>query len=129
MPVETIDGKDYIGVLSIPSLGLELPVLSQWNYPDLKKAPCRYAGSLYQDNLIICAHNYDAHFGRLKTLQTGDEVTFVDMDENVVVYKVVEMEILKPTNIEEMEGGDWDLTLFTCTKGGRTRVTVRCVRE
>ena len=129
MPVETIDGKEYIGVLSIPSLGLELPVLAQWNYPDLKTAPCRYAGSLYQDNLIICAHNYDAHFGRLKTLQTGDEVTFVDMDENVVVYKVVEMEILKPTNIEEMEAGDWDLTLFTCTKGGRTRVTVRCVRE
>ena len=129
MPVETIDGKEYIGVLSIPSLGLELPVLAQWNYPDLKTAPCRYAGSLYQDNLIICAHNYDAHFGRLKTLQTGDEVTFVDMDENVVGYKVVEMEILKPTNIEEMEGGDWDLTLFTCTKGGRTRVTVRCVRE
>lgn len=39
MPVETIDGKDYIGVLSIPSLGLELPVLSQWNYPDLKRRP------------------------------------------------------------------------------------------
>ena len=28
MPVKTINGRDYIGVLSIPSLELELPVIS-----------------------------------------------------------------------------------------------------
>ena len=66
MPVQTINGRDYIGVLTIPSLELELPVLSQWDYPALKVAPCRYSGSLYQDNLIICAHNYASHFGKLK---------------------------------------------------------------
>lgn len=68
MPVKTINGRDYIGVLSIPSLELELPVISQWDYPALKVAPCRYSGSLYQDNLIICAHNYASHFGKLKEL-------------------------------------------------------------
>ena len=71
MPVKTINGRDYIGVLSIPSLELELPVISQWDYPALKVAPCRYSGSLYQDNLIICAHNYASHFGKLKELQPG----------------------------------------------------------
>ena len=45
MPVKTINGRDYIGVLSIPSLELELPVISQWDYPALKVAPCRYSGS------------------------------------------------------------------------------------
>ena len=44
MPVKTINGRDYIGVLSIPSLELELPVISQWDYPALKVAPCRYSG-------------------------------------------------------------------------------------
>ncbi len=29
-------------------------------------------------------------------------------------------------DVEEMITGDWDLTLFTCTLGGQTRVTVRC---
>ena len=28
--------------------------------------------------------------------------------------------------VEEMLSGGWALTLFTCTLGGRTRVTVRC---
>lgn len=129
MPVQTINGRDYIGVLSIPSLELELPVISQWDYPALKVAPCRYSGSLYQDNLIICAHNYASHFGKLKSLQPGDTVLFTDMDENVVAFQMVERETLAPTDVEGMEAGDWDLTLFTCTVGGQTRVTVRFVRE
>ena len=128
MPVKTINGRDYIGVLSIPSLELELPVISQWDYPALKVAPCRYAGSLYQDNLIICAHNYASHFGKLKTLQPGDIVLFTDMDEHVVTFQMVERETLNPMDEEGMEAGDWDLTLFTCTIGGQTRVTIRLER-
>ena len=30
--------------------------------------------------------------------------------------------------LSSMEEGDWDLTLFTCTIGGKTRITVRCAR-
>ena len=128
MPVKTINGRDYIGVLSIPSLELELPVISQWDYPALKVAPCRYSGSLYQDNLIICAHNYASHFGKLKELQPGDIVQFTDMDEHVVTFQMVERETLNPMDAEGMEAGDWDLTLFTCTIGGQTRVTIRLER-
>ena len=128
MPVKTINGRDYIGVLSIPSLELELPVISQWDYPALKVAPCRYSGSLYQDNLIICAHNYASHFGKLKELQPGDIVLFADMDEHVVTFQVVERETLNPMDAEGMEAGDWDLTLFTCTIDGQTRVTIRLER-
>ena len=128
MPVKTINGRDYIGVLSIPSLELELPVISQWDYPALKVAPCRYSGSLYQDNLIICAHNYASHFGKLKELQPGDIVLFTDMDEHVVTFQMVERETLNPMDEEGMKAGDWDLTLFTCTIGGQTRVTIRLER-
>lgn len=128
MPVKTINGRDYIGVLSIPSLELELPVISQWDYPALKVAPCRYSGSLYQDNLIICAHNYASHFGKLKELQPGDIVLFTDMDEHVVTFQMVERETLNPMDAEGMEAGDWDLTLFTCTIDGQTRVTIRFER-
>lgn len=128
MPVETVDGIDYIGVLRVPVLELELPVISQWSYPSLKIAPCRYGGSAYLDDLVLCAHNYSSHFGNLKTLQPGDAVTFTDMDGNEFHYEVAEVETLQPGAVEEMESGDWDLTLFTCTIGGRKRVTVRCER-
>ena len=125
MPVETINGIDFIGVLRIPALELELPVISEWNYPNLKTAPCRYSGSAYLNNLIICGHNYTSHFGTLKNLWEGDIATFTDIDGNVFIYKMVERETLNPTDIEGMESGNWDLTLFTCTVGGQSRVTIR----
>ena len=128
MPVRNIDGEDYIGVLEIPSLGLTLPVMSEWSYPRLKIAPCRYAGSAYLGNLIIAAHNYRSHFRNLKKLNEGDIVRFTDMDGNVFSYEVTLLEILQPNEADAMESGDWDLTLFTCTVGGKSRVTVRCKR-
>lgn len=128
MPVQPIDGYDYIGILRIPELELELPIMSQWSYKQLKIAPCRYTGSAYLNNMTICAHNYSSHFGGLKNLSIGDEVSFTDMDGNKFFYRVAELETLQPSAIEEMTNSPWDLTLFTCTLGGKTRVTVRCER-
>ena len=130
MPIVEIDGNSYVGYISIPSLDLELPVLSEWSYPNLKIAPCRYYGSVYLDNMIIAAHNYNRHFGRIHSLEAGDTVCFTDMDGNEFYYSVLSIEQLWPNQAKEMADpdGDWDLTLFTCTVGGRQRVTVRCVR-
>lgn len=126
MPVEEIDGAWYIGLLNIPRLSMELPIQSEWSYPNMKVSPCRYEGSVYLNNMVICGHNYSTHFGTLKDLEKGDLLTFTDMDGNVFWYQVMVIEILQPTAVEEMVSGDWDLTLFTCTTGGATRVTIRC---
>jgi len=129
LPVINIDGADYAGMLSIPALSLKIPVIRDWSYPGLKKAPCRYTGTPYKRNMILAGHNYSSHFGRLKELQYGDKVQFTDVDGNTFTYSVAAMDVLMPTAVEEMEVGDWDLTLFTCTIGGRSRVTVRCIQE
>ena len=126
MPVLEVNGREYVGTLELPAISRTLPVLNGWDEELLQIAPCRYEGSAYTGNLIIMAHNYDSHFGRLKKLQTGDSVTFRDMAGNVFSYEVVSMETLNPEDTQKMEEGDWDLTLFTCTVGGKTRVTVRC---
>lgn len=129
MPTIERDGYKYIGTISIPVIDLELPVMDSWSYPQLKIAPCRYSGSAYLNDLIIAAHNYTGHFGRLRNLEPGDDVVFTDVAGNVFKYKVAYLETLVPTAVEEMESGDWDLTVFTCTVGGQTRVTVRCTLE
>lgn len=121
-----IDGYAYVGYISVPSLALDLPVMSQWDYTRLKISPCRYAGSTKTDDLVIAAHNYTRHFGPIKNLSAGDTVIFTDMDGIVSEYAVETVEVLAPTDIEEMTAGDYDLTLFTCTYGGKSRVTVRC---
>ena len=48
------------------------------------------------------------------------------MDGMIWEYEVAAVDILQPTDIEDMTAGDYDLTLFTCTYGGQSRVTVRC---
>lgn len=129
MPTIEIDGNSYIGYISIPSLGIDLPVMSDWSYPKMKIAPCRYWGSAYLDNMVIAAHNYVGHFGRLSSAAVGDQVTFTDVEGNVFEYVVSDMIQLWPGQSKDMvQGDDWDLTLFTCTTSGRQRFTVRCVR-
>ena len=124
--LEELDGAACIGVLEIPAIDLKLPVLSEWSYPLLKKAPCRYSGSAYLDNLVIAAHNYRTHFGKLKELENGDEVLFTDAAGNRFEYKVAAVEALTPQSVEDMTSGEWALSLFTCTLDGKNRVTVRC---
>lgn len=127
MPESEINGQKYIGRLEIPALNLVLPVMSEWSYPRLRRAPCRYIGSAYSRDMIVCGHNYNRHFGGLKNLVRGDQVVFLDEEETVFFYEVAAIQTLAPTANEEMQSGEWDLTLFTCTVGGRSRVTVRCV--
>ena len=66
MPTVYLGGYDYLGYLALPTLGLELPVMASWDYPRLKISPCRQFGSTRTDDLVIAAHNYGTHFGRLK---------------------------------------------------------------
>ena len=72
MPTVKVDGYDCIGILSIPVVELELPVLADWSYKKLKKAPCHYYGTYYEPNFVIAGHNYRAHFRKLSQLQAGD---------------------------------------------------------
>lgn len=123
-----IDGYAYIGYLSIPKLELELPIMADWDYTRLRIAPCRYTGSVRGEDLVIMAHNYASHFGGLSKLSEGDSVIFTDMDGIVTAYEVVAQDVLAPNAVEEMTAGDFDLTLFTCTYGGKSRVTVYCDR-
>ena len=121
-----IDGYPYIGYLTIPPLGLELPVMADWDYTRLKIAPCRFSGSTFGENLVVAAHNYRRHFGSIRELQPGDEVAFTDMEGNVTIYQVAVTDIVAPTAVEEVTAGDFPLTLVTCTYGGKTRLVVYC---
>ena len=126
MPVVDVDGRSFVGTVEIPSLGLLLPVQSEWGTENARVSVCRYKGSVYENDLIIAGHNYVEHFGNLNQLTTGDEVVVTDMNGKSFYFEVVNIETLGAYDVEEMEAGDWDLTLFTCTIGGANRVTVRC---
>ena len=133
MPEMTVDGERYAGILRIPELELELPVLAFFDYDSLQVTPCLYSGTIYRRNMVIGAHNYDAHFGRISALGIGSEVDFTDVENNTYRCRVVNLETLKPDQndilTEKAHEGDWDITLFTCNYSGTERVTVRCKME
>lgn len=128
MPTALIRGYRYIGILDVDSLGLSLPIMEEWSYDHLRISPCRFTGNVYQNNLVLCAHNYPLHFSSLKTVPIGTPISFTDMDGEEFRYTVSSVEIVDPNALEQMITGDWDLTLFTCTTGGQTRCAIRCDR-
>ena len=123
-----VDGYDYIATINIPALNLELPVMSDWDYKRMKISPCRYYGSIFTNDLVIAAHNFDNVFGRIKYLNEGDLLILTDMNNDKYIYKVEVVEILEANDVKEMIESEFDLTLYTCTKGGLSRVTVRLNR-
>ena len=97
-------------------------------YTSLSKSPAVYYGSIESNNLVICGHSYTAHFGNLYKLKKEDIIIITDVNNNKYTYQVELTEILSPSNIKEMIESDFDLTIYTCTKDGLKRVTVRCNR-
>lgn len=126
MPGEKVNGHEYIGTLSIPSLGLKVPVQRNWSYENLSVSPCRYSGSAYAGNLAIIAHTY--HFGKLSSLALDATITFTDMENNVFRYVVREKNTISPNDANEIAHSGYDLTLVTCTISGTKRVAVYCER-
>lgn len=125
MPEVKVDGQVYIGYLSIPDIEIELPVISDWDYNKLNRAPCRHFGSLYTDDLVIAGHNYERHFGKLKDLPIGSQCTFTDINGYTVEFALEKREIINPDEADATErvaDSGYDLVLYTCTKGGKTRV-------
>ena len=123
-----VDGNGYIGYICFPTLDLELPVMSRWTEEKLYSSPCHYYGSIQGQDLVIMAHNYDRHFGRLPSLMPYDPVCFVDVRGNTYEYTVILEETLPADCVPELTDGSYDLTLFTCTYGGAKRITIRCNR-
>ena len=129
MPVAEIGGDQYIGILSLPTLGLEMAVTSECSLYTLRETVGRYSGSVRTGDLVIAGHNYSTGFSQLRQLSLGDQLTFTEMDGQVHSYTVQELEILEPDSVDQMINSDWELSLYTCTYTGRQRLTVRCSEE
>ena len=129
MPAVAAGDLKLIGRLSVPALGLELPVCERWSSENASAAPCRYKGSAYDGSLIIAGHSFREHFGTLKELEYGDRVEFEDTEGYTFRYEVIRIEQIDGRDIQGMEEGEWDLTLLTCAWDNTKRIAVRCREE
>ena len=133
MPTVRSGAYDYIGYLDFPGYDLTMPVAATWSFPALEISPCRHAGSVYNDNLVVAGHNYNTHFGVLFELQlgdieAGDTVTFTGGDGNVSTYTVPEFASVTPDDSDTVMNSGYALTMYTCSWDTSERVTVFCER-
>lgn len=128
VPTMVIDGVKYLGYLKVPKLKLTLPVAAEYKYEQLYTSPALYFGAFPDGNAVVAAHNYNAHFARLRRLEVGDEILFIDANDKKYRYTVGWQENILASDREHMiDDNGWDLTLFTCSYTKGVRYTLRCL--
>ena len=130
-----------IGVLTIPSIDLEMPIYLGATYEHMAKG----ATHLSQTSLPIGGENTNCviaghrgwqgapYFLYLDKIVVGDEVTITNLWETLT-YKVCEIRVIEPNDIDAVliQPERDMLTLITChpyASGGRYRLVIYCERD
>lgn len=125
-------GYKVVGTIRIPKIQLEYPILEKTTQESMKYAVTKFWGTEITDigNYTIAGHNNHngTMFGKVKTLQNGDEIQLTDTKGNRVIYQVVNQYSTGPndvTCVESIHSGKRELTLITCTNGNKQRLITR----
>ena len=134
--VKATGDDGMIGILEIPQINQELPIIGKWSYKLLKISVCRYKGPDPNEkgNLVIIGHNYKsgAHFGDLSELSVGSEVFLTNAKTGQRVrYVVYQIKSIAPDAFSALNSfhGTAGLTLMTCRNNGTNRLLVRCEQK
>lgn len=128
------DGTEYysIGVINIPSIDVNYPILSTYSDALLKISPCKFHGPNPNEvgNLCIAGHNYrnSKFFSKVPKLQNGDIIEITDLGGNTVTYLVYDKFIVNPDQLEctsQLTGGKREITLITCTDDNKQRYIIK----
>lgn len=133
------DGVEYTteGILKIPKIGIEYPILSATSPELLFVSINKYHPKDLKPNEIgnycIVGHYYEngKMFGKLHKLKNGDKAELTDLSGNTVTYQVYDKKVIEPTDVSctsQMVARDMqirELTLITCTNGGKQRLVVK----
>ena len=128
------DGVKYTteAILKIPKINIEYPVLSATSDALLFVSLNKYWGPEPNEvgNYCIVGHYYEngKMFGKLHKLKNGDKAELTDLSGNTLTYQVYNKYVVEPTDTSctsQLTNGRRELTLITCTNGGKQRLVVK----
>ncbi|MBP3501914.1 MAG: sortase [Clostridia bacterium] len=124
---------NYESILSIPCLGIEYPVLSETSEELLKISINKFWGGSPNSvgNYCVVGHNYKSGkmFGKLSQIKNGDIIKLTDLSGSTLNYKVYNKYVVYPEDVactSQITNGLKEMTLITCTNGGKQRLIVKC---
>lgn len=126
MPASELDGKDYVGILEIPLYSVKLPVAAKWDKSELKKAPCRFAGSVYDGTMVIGGSDNAGQLDFMENITETDALYFTDMSGERFSFTVTEIEKTKDASEKTLTDGDFDLVIFARSSTTFDYTVVRC---
>lgn len=127
-----IEGYKVLGIIRIPKINLEYPILSETNKISMKKSITKFWGPNLNTvgNLTLAGHNNKdgTMFGKVKKLEIGDIIEIEDLNKNTVKYKIFDIYVIDPNDVscvESIDPNKKEVTLITCTNGNKNRLITK----
>lgn len=127
-----IDGYTVLGIIRIPTIGLEYPILNETTNKSMKKSITKFWGPGLNEigNLSLAGHNNKdgTMFGKVKKMKIGDIIEIEDLYKNTVKYEIFDMYVIDPNDVSCVESVNPDtreITLITCTNGNKNRLITK----
>ena len=130
------NGKTYdiVGIIRIPAIELEYPILDETTEDLLKVSVCKFWGPEPNEvgNLCIAGHNYTntRAFSQLYKLEKGDIIEITDLSGRTIKYEVYSHYTVKSsdtTPTSQITHGQKEVTLITCTNGLKERRIIKAL--
>lgn len=110
MPVLSLEGNDFSGILEMPRYGSVLPVGAAWRNPS--QYPHCFSGSIYDGSIQIGTTSQKGQYDFYREISVGDSLYFTDMAGNRYAYTVTDLRYEKHADQTVLQQKDADLTLF-----------------
>ena len=124
-------GYNVVGIISIPKIGIEYPILDVTNEKSMKISITKFWGNNVNDigNFTMAGHNNidDTMFGATDKLKNGDKIQMTDLSGKTLTYSIYEIQTLLETDadyISKDRGNNIEIALSTCTDDGTGRLVI-----
>mgnify|MGYP000250190099 FL=1 len=129
---EEIEGYKVVGIINIPKINIEYPILEKTNKESLKLSITKFWGEKINQkgNVVLAGHNNlnNKMFGKIDKLENGDIIELTDSQMVAVEYQVFDKYIIDPNDINcifPVEENTREVTLITCTNRDKNRLVVK----
>ena len=129
---QEIHGNKVVGIIKIPKIELEYPILETTSVETLKLSITKFWGNKINEigNVTLAGHNNlsGTMFGKTKNLEIGDIIELTDIQNVTLKYEIFDKYVIDPNDIRcilPIEEYSREVTLITCTNGNKNRLIVK----
>lgn len=129
---QEIERYKVVGIINIPKINIEYPILEKTNKESLKLSITKFYGEKINQigNVVLAGHNNlnNKMFGKMDKLENGDIIELTDSQMVTIKYEVFDKYIIDPNDISciyPVDENSREVTLITCTNRDKNRLIVK----